>query len=133
MRQVEARLAKESAEDLDDQAVQVNGISILSAQVEADSMDILRELADGLRDRLAPSVITLAAAGDGKVNMVVTVSKDLTKRGFHAGNIIKESAKLVGGGGGGRPDMAQAGGKDPSGIPAALERASELATEQANA
>ena len=133
LRQLESKLARESAQDLDSQAEVVNGVHILAAEVQAESMDILRELADGLRDRLAPSVVTLASANEGKVNMVVTVSKELTKQGFHAGNIIREAASLVGGGGGGRPDMAQAGGKDPDGIQDALARASEIAHQQANA
>jgi alanyl-tRNA synthetase len=87
----------------------------------------MRELADKLRDKLAPAVVVLGArAQDGRALLVCTVSKELVGR-FRAGDIIKELAGIVGGGGGGRPDFAQAGGSDPSKLEAALARFHELA------
>jgi alanyl-tRNA synthetase len=85
----------------------------------------LRDVADQLKEKLGSGVVVLASASDANVNLVASVSKDLVKR-FHAGNIVKELARMVGGGGGGRPDFAQAGGKEPGQIAAALERAEEL-------
>jgi alanyl-tRNA synthetase len=85
----------------------------------------LREIADHLKEKLGTAVIVLASAGEANVNLVASVSKDLTKQ-YHAGNIIKELAAMLGGGGGGRPDFAQAGGKEPAKINAALKRAEEL-------
>ena len=131
LRRIEAEMAKQSTANLGDELVTVAGVNILSAEVQAESMDILRELADSLRDKHEPSVISLLAVNEGKVNLVITVSKALTQQGFHAGNMIRDVAKLIGGGGGGRPDMAQAGGRDPSGVAEALARATELAKHQA--
>ena len=85
----------------------------------------LRGLSDSLRDRLKRGVVVLAAENDGKVQLLVSVSKDLTDR-VKAGNLVKELAPIVGGGGGGRPDFAEAGGKDASKIDALLARAREL-------
>jgi alanyl-tRNA synthetase len=85
----------------------------------------LREIADQLKAKLGSGIVVLASANDGTVSLVASVSKDLTKK-FHAGNIIKELAGMVGGGGGGRPDFAQAGGKEPEKIAAALKRAEEI-------
>ena len=85
----------------------------------------MRDLVDQVKTRLGSGVVVLASAGDSNVNLVASVSQDLTRR-YHAGNIIKELARLVGGGGGGRPDFAQAGGKEPAKIDAALKRAEEL-------
>ena len=82
-------------------------------------------MADQLKDKLGSGIVILAGANDGNVNLVASVSKELTKR-FHAGNIVKELAGMVGGGGGGRPDFAQAGGKEPEKISAALRRAEEI-------
>jgi len=112
--------------DLASQAREVDGFRVLAARVDALDDGALRELADRLRDKLAPSVVLLGAAGAaGKVTLVATVSKDLGKR-VHAGNLIKQIAPLVGGGGGGRPDFAQAGGKDPARLDEALAKVYEL-------
>ena len=93
---------------------------VLSAELPGDA-STLREQADRLRDKLGSAVVVLGARGDGNVILVATVSKDLINRGLHAGKIIKSVAQQVGGGGGGRPDMAQAGGKNPSALPKALD------------
>ena len=97
----------------------------LIAQVDGVDGKQLREIADQLKEKLGPGVVVLASASDGNVNLVAMVSKELTKK-FHAGNIVKELAGMVGGGGGGRPDFAQAGGKEPEKIAAALERAGQI-------
>jgi alanyl-tRNA synthetase len=103
----------------------VNGAIVLISRVDGLEGKQLRDLADQLKDKLGAGVVVLASAGNANVNLVASVSKDLTKR-FHAGNIIKELAAMVGGGGGGRPDFAQAGGKDPAKIDDALQRAEEI-------
>jgi len=102
-----------------------NGASFLITQVEGADGKQLRDIADQVKEKLGSSVVVLASAGEENVNLVASVSKDLTKK-FHAGNIIKELATMVGGGGGGRPDFAQARGKDPAKLGAALKRAEEL-------
>jgi alanyl-tRNA synthetase len=99
-------------------------MSVLATRVDDLDDTALRELADRLRDKLAPSVIALGTTDGAKVTLVATVSKDLVKR-VHAGNLIKH-APLVGGGGGGRPDFAQAGGKDPTRLDEALAKVYEI-------
>ena len=108
----------------------VDGATIVISQVDGVDAKQLRDIADQLKEKLGSGVVVLASAGEANVNLVASVSKDLTKK-FHAGNIVKELAAMVGGGGGGRPDFAQAGGKDPAKIDAALKRAEEL-VRQAN-
>jgi alanyl-tRNA synthetase len=106
----------------------VDGINVLVSQVDGVDAKQLRDIADQLKEKLGSGVVVLASAGASNVNLVASVSPDLTRR-YHAGNIIKELARLVGGGGGGRPDFAQAGGKEPGKIAAALKRAEELIRE----
>jgi alanyl-tRNA synthetase len=106
----------------------VDGTNLLVSQVDGVDAKQLRDIVDRLKDKLGSSVIVLASAGESNVNLVAAVSQDLTGR-YHAGNIIKELARLVGGGGGGRPDFAQAGGKEPAKIDIALKRAEELIRE----
>jgi alanyl-tRNA synthetase len=103
----------------------VDGTNLLISRVDSADGRQLREIADQLKEKLGSGVVVLASVGDSNVNLVASVSKELTKR-YHAGNIIKELAAMVGGGGGGRPDFAQAGGKDPAKLDAALKRAEEL-------
>ncbi|AGL02084.1 alanine--tRNA ligase [Desulfoscipio gibsoniae] len=126
-----ARLARYEVQSILDAAKEVEGIKVLSARSNASDMDSLRAMLDLLRDKMGSGVIVLGAAATSKVNLVAGVSKDLVKRGLHAGKILKEIAPLVGGGGGGRPDMAQAGGKDPAGLDNALEKVYALVTKQA--
>ncbi|TMA98148.1 MAG: alanine--tRNA ligase [Deltaproteobacteria bacterium] len=114
--QIPALLAKKQS---------IKGINLLITQVDSADGKQLREIADQLTEKLGSGVVVLASAGDANVNLVASVTKELTKR-YHAGNIIKELAGMVGGGGGGRPDFAQAGGKEPAKIAAALKRAEEL-------
>ncbi len=106
----------------------VDGTNFLVSQVDGVDAKQLRDIADQLKEKLGSGVVVLASAGESNVNLVASVSPDLTRR-YHAGNIIKELARLVGGGGGGRPDFAQAGGKEPGKIAAALKRAEELIRE----
>jgi alanyl-tRNA synthetase len=106
----------------------VNGANVLVSQVDGVDAKQLRDIADRLKEKLGSSIVVLASTSDSNVNLVASVSPDLTHR-YHAGNIIKELARIVGGGGGGRPDFAQAGGKEPAKIDAALKRAEELIRE----
>jgi alanyl-tRNA synthetase len=114
--QIPELLAKQSS---------VNGTKFLISQVDGVDAKQLRDLADQLKEKLGAAVIVLASAGQANVNLVASVGKELTKQ-YHAGNIIKELAGMVGGGGGGRPDFAQAGGKEPEKLEAALQRAEQL-------
>ena len=103
----------------------MNGTKVLISQVEGVDAKQLRDVADQLKEKLGAAVIVLASAGEANVNLVGSVAKELTRQ-YHAGNIIKELAAMVGGGGGGRPDFAQAGGKEPAKLGEALKRAEEL-------
>ena len=117
--QLESKLARSQAGDLVAAAREVAGVPVLAARLDGLDPDGLRSVVDTLRDRLPSGVIVLGSAVDGKVSLVAAVSKDLMKR-FPAGRLVQEVAKLVGGGGGGRPDLAQAGGKDASRLDEAL-------------
>lgn len=119
------KLSNIEAGSLTDRIETVNGVQLLAAQVEAPDMNALRTMADELKQKVTPGVIVLVAAADGKVNVVTAVTGGLTEGGFHAGKLVKEVAGVLGGGGGGRPDMAQAGGKDASKIDEALQSAAE--------
>jgi alanyl-tRNA synthetase len=117
--QLEARLARSRALELVSAAREVAGVPVLAARLDGLDPEGLRSVVDTLRERLASGVICLGSAVDGKVNLVASLSKDLTRR-FPAGKLVQEVARVVGGGGGGRPDLAQAGGKDPSKLDEAL-------------
>src|SRR5438093_6692502 len=103
----------------------IDGVSVLITQVDGIDAKQLREIADQLKERLGSGVLVLASVGDKNVNLVASVTQDLVRR-YHAGNIIKELSSMVGGGGGGRPDLAQAGGKELAKLGAALKRAEEI-------
>ncbi len=128
--QLQDRLISYQVESLLNQAQEQEGIMIISSKVDVAHMDALRAMADRLKEKLSSGVIALGASHNGKVILVVAVTADLISEGVHAGNIISKMAEQVGGGGGGRPDMAQAGGKDPSSLPAAMEMVSNLVIEQ---
>ena len=117
--QLEARLAKGRAQELVAAARAVAGVPVIAARLDGLDPEGLRSVVDTLRERLTSGVIGLGSVMDGKVNLVASVSKDLSGR-FPAGRLVQEMAKIVGGGGGGRPDLAQAGGKDPSKIDEAI-------------
>jgi len=116
---------KDRIPDLMAKRTQLDGASVLISEVDSVDAKQLRDIADQLKEKIGSGVVVLASAGADNVSLVASVSKELTKR-YHAGNIIKELAAIVGGGGGGRPDFAQAGGKEPARIGAALKRAEEL-------
>ncbi|STO13153.1 Alanine--tRNA ligase [[Flavobacterium] thermophilum] len=115
-----ARLAHMEAEHLTRQVKDVNGVPVLAAKVQANDMNQLRAMADDLKQKLGTAVIVLASAQGGKVQLIAAVTDDLVKKGFHAGKLVKEVASRCGGGGGGRPDLAQAGGKDAQKVAEAL-------------
>ena len=108
------------------EADEVGGMKLVARKLSGVGMDQLRELGDQIRDQIKEGVIVLASENDGKVNLIVMATDQAQKNGAHAGNIIKAIAPLVGGGGGGRPNMAQAGGKNAAGIDSALEKVKEL-------
>jgi alanyl-tRNA synthetase len=115
------QLASASASDAEKAVRTINGVKVLASRVNADSPGALRELADRFKEKLQSGVVVLGAASGPKALLIAAVTQDLTGR-FHAGNIVKAVAALVGGGGGGRPDMAQAGGTQPENLDAALEK-----------
>jgi alanyl-tRNA synthetase len=121
---VKAALGGETAGAADGETREVNGVKVLARRVSGLEKGALRGLSDSLRDRLGTGVVIVASEIDGKVALVVSVTRDLTSR-VQAGRIVKEIAPIVGGGGGGRPDFAEAGGKDPSKIDDMLRRAPE--------
>lgn len=129
---LQSKLSHIEAGSLLDNVVKVGEISVLCAKVNASNMEALRNIVDELKTKLATSVIVLGAAADDKVNLAAAVSQDLVKKGFHAGKIIKEAAQHCGGNGGGRPDMAQAGGKDIDKLDAALKLVQDVVVGQAN-
>ncbi|RDU35099.1 alanine--tRNA ligase [Neobacillus piezotolerans] len=120
-----ARLANIEAGNLSSKAKEVNGVTLLSASVQGQDMAGLRGMADDLKQKLGSAVIVLGSANEGKVNLIAAVTEDLLGKGYHAGKLVKEVAARCGGSGGGRPDMAQAGGKDPSKLDGALQYAEE--------
>jgi alanyl-tRNA synthetase len=122
---LKGKLAARDSGDLLGRVRQINGIAVLATVVEASDVKTLREFGDKLRDRLRSGIILLGSRADGKAMLLCLVTKDLTER-YHAGKIIKAIAPLVGGSGGGRPDMAQAGGQKPENLEQALERLPDL-------
>jgi alanyl-tRNA synthetase len=112
--------AKQSSEALLNQAIKLDGFSVLAVQAPAGDVDTLRQMTDWFRDKLGSSVVAVGAVVDEKPMIVAAVTDDLVTRNLHAGNLVRDAAKLMGGGGGGRPTMAQAGGKDSSKLPEAL-------------
>jgi len=124
------QLASYTANELLGQVRQVAGVAILPARVNLADAEALREMADKLRDKLGSGVVVLGSECDGHVNFVAMVSKDLVKRGVHAGKLLREVARIAAGGGGGRADMAQAGGRDPSKLDQALAFSLKVVGEQ---
>lgn len=123
---LKSKAAKEALGDVMDQVIEVKGVKLLAASVPGVDMNGLRDLGDQLKAKLSEGVIVLISDADGKVNMVAMATDEAMKKGAHAGNLIKGIAGLVGGGGGGRPNMAQAGGKNPAGISSAISEASKV-------
>ena len=113
---LKSKAAKDALGDVMDQVVEVKGVKLLATSVDGVDMNGLRELGDQLKEKLGSGVVVIASSNDGKVNLIAMATDDAIQKGAHAGNLIKAIAAKVGGGGGGRPNMAQAGGKNPAGI-----------------
>ena len=127
---LKSRLANDSVKDVLSQVIDVKGVKVLAVKVDDVDMNGLRNLGDQLKEKLGEGVVVLASATDGKVNLMASATEEAMKKGAHAGNLIKAIAGFVGGGGGGRPNMAQAGGKNPAGIPDSLAKVAEVVAEQ---
>ena len=120
---LKSKAARDALGDVMNQVSDVKGVKLLAARVAGVDMNGLRDLGDQLKAKLGEGVILLVSDKDGKVNMVAMATPEAMDRGAHAGNLIKGVAGKVGGGGGGRPNMAQAGGKNPGGIDDAIAEA----------
>lgn len=120
---LKSKAAKEALGDVMNQVAEVKGVKLLATKVDGVDMNGLRDLGDQLKAKLGEGVIVLVSGMDNKVNLVAMATEGAMAKGAHAGNLIKGIAGLVGGGGGGRPNMAQAGGKDPAGIDKAIAEA----------
>ena len=127
---LKAKLAKEAAGDLLSEAKEVDGIHILTKQLTDVDMNGMRDLGDEAKQKLGEAFIVFASQVGEKVNLIAMATDGAMKKGAHAGNLIKEVASIVGGGGGGRPNMAQAGGKNPAKIPEALAHAKTVMEQQ---
>ncbi|HEY5497949.1 MAG TPA: DHHA1 domain-containing protein, partial [Syntrophales bacterium] len=122
---LKSKLAAKDSVDLISKAKEIKGVNVLTAVVEAPDVKTLRDFGDKLRDKMHSGVILLGSEVEGKAMLLCMVTKDLASR-YHAGNIIKAVAPVVGGSGGGRPDMAQAGGPHPENLEKALAKLEEL-------
>ena len=118
---LKAKIMNAEAKDLFENVEIVNGVTYITYETKNQDMNALRQLADQWRQKAVSDLFVAASATDGKVNMLAAVSKDKLEQGLKAGDLIKTLAPLAGGKGGGRPDMAQAGGNNPAGIPDALK------------
>ena len=127
--QLAGKLANQQAGDIFKDVKEANGSTYIAAQVNVKDMNQLRQLADQWKQKGLSDVLVLATAQDGKVNLLAAMTKTANEKGLKAGDLIKTIAPLVGGGGGGRPDMAQAGGKNPAGIPEALNEVENWLTK----
>ena len=127
---LKSKAAKDALGDVMDQVAEIKGVKLLATKVSGVDMNGLRDLGDQLKAKLGEGVIVLISDKDGKVNMVAMATDEAQKKGAHAGDLIKGIASLVGGGGGGRPGMAQAGGKNPAGIDAAIVESAKVLENQ---
>ena len=127
---LKSKMAKDAMGNVMDQVQQIEGVKLLATSVEGVDMNGLRDLGDQLKEKLGEGVILLVSAAGEKVNLMAMATEEAVGQGAHAGNLIKACAACVGGGGGGRPNMAQAGGKNPAGVKDALAKASEVLKEQ---
>ena len=127
---LKAKLANEAAGDIDGQIEEIHGMKYLGMHVPEVDGNGLRNLGDQMKEKIGSGVVVLASDQNGKVTLLAMATEDAVGQGAHAGNLIREIASCVGGGGGGRPNMAQAGGKNPDGIETALVKAKEVLTTQ---
>lgn len=129
---LKSKLSMGSVDEILNKKEEINGVNIVTAKFDNMDMDSLRNMSDTLKDKLGSGVVVLAAVTEDKVNFVATVTNDVIQKGAHSGNIIKEVAKVAGGSGGGRPNMAQAGGKDINKVDEALNHAKKVLETQIN-
>lgn len=127
---LKSKAAKDALGDVMNQVTEVNGVKLLATSVDGVDMNGLRDLGDQLKEKLGQGVVVIASSANDKVNLIAMATDEAMAKGAHAGNLIKGIAGLVGGGGGGRPNMAQAGGKNPAGIPDAIAKVSEVLADQ---
>ena len=127
---LKAKMAQDAVGDVMDQVQEIKGVKLLAVSLTDVDMNGLRDLGDQLKEKLGEGVVVLASVADGKVSLLAMVTDQAQKAGAHAGNLIKGMAAIVGGGGGGRPNMAQAGGKNPAKVPEALEAAAGILADQ---
>ena len=127
---LKAKMAQDAVGDVMDQVQEVKGVKLLAVSLTDVDMNGLRDLGDQLKGKLGEGVVVLASVAGGKVSLLAMVTDQAQKAGAHAGNLIKGMAAIVGGGGGGRPNMAQAGGKNPAKVPEALEAAADILADQ---
>jgi alanyl-tRNA synthetase len=126
---LQRKLARAQFESMLAGAREVKGVRVIALQVDAPDATMLREMSDWFRDRLGSGVVVLGTVINEKPLIIASVTQDLTKRGLHAGKLVKAVAAVVGGGGGGKPTMAQAGGKDPARLAEALAQVEKLVGE----
>ena len=127
---LKAKAAQNALGDVMDGVTEIKGVKLLATKLSGVDMNSLRDLGDQLKGKLGEGVVVLASDADGKVNLMVMATDEAQKKGAHAGNLVKAIASCVGGGGGGRPNMAQAGGKNPAGIDECLAMAAKVLDEQ---
>ena len=127
---LKSKMAKDSLGDVMNQVKEIGGVKVLAAKLQGVDPNGMRELGDQLKEKLGEGVVVLVSDNGGKVNLIAMATDGAMKKGAHAGNLIKAVASVVGGGGGGRPNMAQAGGKDAAKIDDAVAKAYEVAEEQ---
>ena len=127
---LKAKMANDSVGDVLNNVEEVKGVKLLATKVSDVDMNGLRNLGDNLKEKMGGGVIVIVSTTADKANVIVMADDDAISKGAHAGNMIKEIAKCVGGGGGGRPNMAQAGGKNPAGADEAVAKAKEILEQQ---
>jgi len=127
---LKSKAAKDALGDVMNQVQEIKGVKLLAARVDDVDMNGLRDLGDQLKEKLGECVVVLASVKDGKVSLMATATDEAQKKGAHAGNLIKAIAPIVGGGGGGRPGMAQAGGKNPAAVGDAIKEAAKVVESQ---
>lgn len=127
---LKSKMAQDSLGDVMSKVVEISGIKVLATELADVDMNGLRDLGDSLKEKLGEGVVVLISANSGKVNLLAMATQGAMDKGAHAGNLIKAVASIVGGGGGGRPNMAQAGGKNPAKIPDAIAKVAEIVSEQ---
>ena len=127
---LKTKMANESVGDVLNSVEEVKGVKLLATKVSDVDMNGLRNLGDNLKEKMGGGVVVIVSTTSDKANVIVMADEEAVAKGAHAGNMIKEIATCVGGGGGGRPNMAQAGGKNPAGADEAVAKAKEILTQQ---